>query len=180
MNQADAKAQVSSEESADYGDVSIDNVRLVPVAESIRYRKRAQQAEKRIEGLTEQLNHSQSDADNLAGYVKELEFEQQLTRKLAAAGASDLETAILVAKKRATAKDDTDLDSIVEQLKSEKGHLFGAAGSADLAEASFRTTPAKDRLAPGRSVLEKAARKAAVSGSRVDLQEYLKLRRNFI
>ena len=32
-----------------------DNMKLVPVAESIRYRKRAQGAEKKIEALTEQL-----------------------------------------------------------------------------------------------------------------------------
>ena len=31
-----------------------DNMKLVPVAESIRYRKRAQSAEKKIEVLTEQ------------------------------------------------------------------------------------------------------------------------------
>jgi hypothetical protein len=46
--------------------------------------------------------------------------------------------------------------------------------------AASRTTPAKDRVNSGQSVLEKAAAKAAATGSRIDLQEYLKLRRNFL
>ena len=37
-----------------------DNMKLVPVTESIRYRKRAQSAEKKVEALMEQLAEAKS------------------------------------------------------------------------------------------------------------------------
>ena len=46
-----------------------DNSRLVPVAESIRYRKRAQSAEKKIETLTEQLAQANSQTAELSGQL---------------------------------------------------------------------------------------------------------------
>jgi hypothetical protein len=55
--------------------------------------------------------------------------------------------------------------------------LFG--GSAQTLTAR-RTAGAKDRQAQSRTALEQAARKAARTGSRTDLQHYLKLRRNLL
>ncbi|MBN1796726.1 MAG: hypothetical protein JW804_08635 [Sedimentisphaerales bacterium] len=179
MNQVDADAQVMSEDKDD-GEETVDNLRLVPVAESIRYRKRAQQSERKVEELTEQLKETKRKAEELSGYAKQLEGEQRLTRKLVDAGASDLEAALLMAKKRSAEKKDADLDEIVEQLKAEKTYLFGLAEAGHSSERVTRTTPAKDRLDTGRSSLEKAAKRAAMSGSSRDLQEYLKLRRNFL
>ncbi len=43
-----------------------------------------------------------------------------------------------------------------------------------------KTAGAKDRVQSSQMVLEKAAKEAAVTGSRTDLQKYLKLRRNFV
>ena len=155
-----------------------DSLKLVPVTESIRYRKRAQSAEKKIEALAEQLREAKSEAKKMAEQLSSIEVEQKLTRKLAAAGTVDLETAVLIAKARIEGQDDADLDGVVKQLKREKQHL--CAGNSDGAVTAKKTAGVKDRMQNSQTILERAARKAATTGNRTDLQEYLKLRRNFI
>jgi hypothetical protein len=104
-------------------------------------------------------------------------LEQKLTHKLAAAGAVDLEATLLIAKARIEGRDEADLDGVIEQLKKEKQYLFGGTGAAATAK---KTAGAKDRMQNSQTILERAAKKAATTGSRTDLQEYLKLRRSFI
>jgi hypothetical protein len=157
-----------------------DNMKLVPVAESIRYRKRAQSAEKQVEDLTEQLAHAKSQVTEMSERLSDIEFEQKLTRRLAAAGSVDLETAMMLAKARMDGQKDADLDGVIEQLKKEKQYLFGAAPGIASAR---KTAGAKESAYGGTSnqiALERAAKKAATTGNRTDLQEYLKLRRNFL
>ena len=89
-----------------------DNMKLVPVAESIRYRKRAQSAEKKIEALTEQLAEAKSRVAEMSEHLGNIQTEQKLTRKLAAAGAVDLETAILIAKARVEDQTEADVDGL--------------------------------------------------------------------
>jgi hypothetical protein len=153
---------------------------------------------------TEQVNDEKNAADPAAQLAEanekiarmsrdldELQLEQKLTHKLAAAGVVDLETAVLVAKTRladrASAHRTTegergrspyeDLDGCVAQLRKEKTYLFG--GPAETA-APRRTAPVKDRMPPSPTALEQAAQKAAQTGSRADLHHYLKLRRNLL
>lgn len=155
-----------------------DSLKLVPVAESIRYRRRAQSAEKRAEELAEQLNESKLRCTKMAEQLSNIQTEQKLMRKLTSAGTVDLEAAVLIAKTRVEELDDTDLDSVVEQLKKEKQYLFG--GQRNVASTAQKTAGVKDKIQNSQTVLEKAASKAARTGHRTDLQEYLKLRRNFI
>lgn len=154
-----------------------DNARLVPVTESIRYRKRAQSAEKKIESLTEQLAQAKSQTADLSEQLSDIQTEQKLMRQLAAAGAVDLETAVLIARARMQDKEDADVTGVIEQLKKEKQFLF-AAGSPGAAPT--KTAGARDRVTNNQTLLERAAKKAATTGNRTDLHEYLKLRRNFI
>jgi hypothetical protein len=154
-----------------------DNMKLVPVAESIRYRKRAQSAEKKVEALTEQLAEVKSQAAKMSEELSDIQAEQTLTRKLAAAGAVDLETAVLLAKDRMEGQTEADLDGVIEQLKKEKQYLFGGAGGTVTLK---KTAGAKERITSNQTVLERAAKKAATTGNRTDLQEYLKLRRNYL
>ncbi len=154
-----------------------DNTKLVPVTESIRYRRRAQSAEKQVEDLSEQLAQAKSQAAKMSEQLNEIRLEQNLIRKLAAAGAVDLETAVLIAKDRLDGDNNADSDSLIEQLKKEKQYLF-VAGKETLA--AKKTAGAKDRVQYSQTVLEKAAKKAATTGSRTDLQQYLKLRRNYL
>ncbi|HUT46245.1 MAG TPA: hypothetical protein VMX36_08150 [Sedimentisphaerales bacterium] len=154
-----------------------DNARLVPVAESIRYRKRAQSAEKKIEALTEQLAQAKSQTAELSEQLSDIQTEQKLMRQLAAAGAVDLETAVLIARARMQDKVDADVTGVIEQLKKEKQYLF--SGNSPGA-APTKTAGARDRVTNSQTLLERAAKKAATTGNRTDLHEYLKLRRNFI
>ena len=157
-----------------------DNMKLVPVAESIRYRKRAQSAEKKVEDLMEQLSEAKSQATKISERLSDIEIEQKLTSKLAAAGSVDLETAVLLAKARMEGQKDADLDGVIEQLKKEKQYLFGGVGGTVTAK---KTAGAKESTYGGtnnQTALERAAKKAATTGNRTDLQEYLKLRRNFL
>ena len=98
-------------------------------------------------------------------------------RQLAAAGAVDLEAAVLIAKARMEGSDDADLDGLVEQLKKEKQYLFSVDAGGSTAK---KTAGAKDRMTNSQAILERAAKKAATTGNRTDLQEYVKMRRNFL
>ena len=106
-----------------------------------------------------------------------LQLEQKLTHRLAAAGAVDLETAVLVAKARLDGRNQADLDGCVAQLRKEKAYLFGGPTETITPR---RTTPVKDRVPASPTALEQAARRAAQTGSRADLHHYLKLRKNLL
>ncbi len=172
------RQEVLSEDITEAGDN--DNMKLVPVAESIRYRKRAQSAEKKVEDLTEELAQAKSETTKISERLSDIEAERKLISKLAAAGSVDLETAVLLAKARMEGQKNADLDGVIEQLKKEKQYLFSGASGVVTAK---KTAGVKESAYGGtnnQTVLEKAAKRAATTGSRTDLQEYLKLRRNFL
>jgi hypothetical protein len=177
---------VLSEDTVGYSDnqdngrdlaLTSDKAKLVPVSESIRYRRRAQSAEKKIEELAEQLAEAKDKARMSAEQLRSLQFEQKLIQKLTSAGTVDLETAVLVAKSRIEGESEADIDSVVKQLRRDKQYLFAGASVAVTAR---KTAGAKEQMENSRTFLERAAKKAATTGSRTDLQEYLKLRRNFV
>jgi len=154
-----------------------DAAKLVPVTESIRYRRRAQSAEKKSESLAEQLADANQKITRMSQDLSDLQIEQKLAHKLAAAGAADLEAAVLVAKTRMEGRPEAEVDACIEQLRREKAYLFGGPTET----ATFRKTAgAKDRAKQTQTALEQAAKKAARTGSRADLQHYLKLRRNLL
>jgi uncharacterized protein YhaN len=167
--------EISSEDTVETSDN--DNTKVVPVAESIRYRKRAQSAEKKLEELTEQLAQAKTQTAKLTEQLSDIQTEQRLTCKLAAAGTNDLETALLIAKARLQDQKDADLDGVIEQLKNEKQYLFAGNGPGVTTQ---KTASAKERTTDTYTILARAAKKAATTGSRADLQEYLKLRRNYL
>jgi uncharacterized protein YhaN len=166
---------ILSEDTTPAGDN--DNTKLVPVAESIRYRKRAQSAEKKIEELTEQLVQAKTQTAELSEQLSDIQTEQKLTRQLVAAGVVDLETAVLIARSKLQDKDDADVTDVIEQLKKEKQFLFTSGSPSPV---PTKTAGARDRVTNSQTLLEKAAKKAATTGNRTDLHEYLKLRRNFL
>jgi len=167
---------ILSETTEEQGDTN--SLKLVPISESIRYRKRAQNAEKKVGILSEQLAHTESETTKISEQLNNIQLEQKLAQKLTAAGVIDLEVALLVSKARLGGSDELDFDKVVEQLKKEKQYLFTneAAGVTGIQ----KTAGAKERTISSQAILERAAKRAAVTGNRTDLQEYLKLRRNFI
>jgi len=159
------------------GDEAGQDEKLVPVSESIRYRKRAQSAEKKAIMLEDELAKVRSESERLSEDLGKLRIDHKLIRKLVSAGVSDLESAVLLAKKRLETNDEADLDSVVDELKQEKRHLFA---QVDLPAALEKTAGVKGKTAGRYSTLERAASRAAATGSRADLQEYLKVRRNYV
>ncbi|MGD8787573.1 MAG: hypothetical protein PVJ60_09135 [Phycisphaerales bacterium] len=154
-----------------------DNTKLVPVAESIRYRRRAQSAEKKVEALSEQLAEAKSQVKEMSGQLGDIQAEQKLTRKLAAVGTVDLETAVMLVKTKMEGQSEADLDGVIEQLRKEKQYLFADNGSGVNVK---KTSGVKERITSNQTAVERAAKKAATTGNRADLQEYLKLRRNYL
>jgi len=135
-----------------------------------------QSAEERAERLAEQLAEANQKITQMSHDLDGLDVERRLTHKLVAVGVTDLEAAVLIAKARMEGKGKADLDGCVEQLRKEKNYLFGGPEAA----VSRKTAGAKDRVTHSQTALEQAAKKAAKTGSRVDLQHYLKLRRNLL
>ena len=159
------------------GQGDVDDMKLVPVGESIRYRKRAQNAEKRAEELAGELADARAEATRLANELKATQTEQELMKRLASEGARDLEAAVLIAKSRLASADKADLNGVVEQLKKEKQYLFGEKTPDG---AAVRTSPAKGPRQTAATAIERAASRAAGTGNRMDLQEYMRKRRNLI
>jgi len=179
MSQVDEEEFVSEETEGMQEQQEQRSSRLVPVSESIRYRKRAQAAERKNEILSEQLSRAKDEASKTAERLGATQAEKELMEKLAAAGSVDLEASLLLAKSRAGGSDEKDLDAVVESLRRDKAYLFSGGGSQSAA-VTPKTAGVKERISGGRTVLEDSARRAASTGSRIDLQEYLKARRNYL
>lgn len=127
---------VSSEPAVREGEEAGDVEKLVPVSEAIRYRKRAQAAEKELGELK-------------ASYEKQ-------ERELAAL------------KEQAEGSENTARQSLTAAPGSSPGNHHKTQGVKEV-----RTTGT-------RSMLQHAAKQAAGSGSRADVQEYLRLRRAYV
>ena len=173
MNQIENENLNSSEEQAD------QDKKLVPVVESIRYRKRAQSAEQKATQLEEELAQSRTTISQLNEQLQQIQTEQQLTAELAGAGAADIETAALLVKARLKKEPQADAATVISQLRKEKAYLF-TENSTGTAAAVPKTAGAKEKMPSVSGTLQRAAKKASDTGSRADLQEYLKLRRNFV
>lgn len=171
MSQTDTEMEMAESE---YQQVENDDLKLVPVVESIRYRRRAQSAEKKAEVLAGQLKDVQSQVESLSEQLRDVRRGQELASKLSAAGAIDVEGAVAIARARMSGDADADVDDVVEQLRKDKQYLFAETATI---VAAGKTAGARDRTSSLDTALESAARKAATTGNRVDLQEYLKLRR---
>ena len=155
---------------------------FVPVSEAIKYRKRAQAAEQRVEQLAETLEAHEQEAKRLEGHFAEVRLENELTQRLAKAGVNDLEVALLLAKeslKSSAGQDgqrqEADMGQVVKSIRDERPYLF--AGE----ETSLFSVPTAGLHRPqsrgSAAVLSRQAEKVMQSGSRQDMQEYLRLRR---
>jgi hypothetical protein len=154
-----------------------EDVKYVPVAESIRYRKRAQAAEGKLSELNEELAAERCEKDSLRSELETVRDEQELISKLSEAGAEDIEAAVLLAKKRLSEDESGDIDGCIAELCREKGYLFKGRAAAKL---SVKTAGARSREDGVVSSAARAAKQASVTGSRRDVQEYLRLRRKTI
>ncbi len=158
------------------GTIEGDGAKLVPVGESIRYRRRAQSAEKQVEDLNEELAGVRAQAERTSQELSQLRSERELVRKLSAVGVVDLEAAVMLARSRMEGQDPQMADDAIEQLRKEKRYLFADSGS-QVATAT-KTAGARERVQRPQAAVDRAAKRAATTGKRVDVHEYLRLRRS--
>ena len=153
---------------------------MVPVSEAIKYRKRAQAAEQKVETLTQQVEQQQQDQAEVQAQIDEARWEVKLTQELAKAGVFDIEAAMLLMQKkmdRARGKGD-DVKRIIEALRNERPYLFSSGMDEVRGMLAGQTTGVQGQGQSGASRLTRAAQQAQASGSRKDMQEYLRLRRS--
>jgi len=162
--------------------------KLVPVGESIKYRRRAQQAEGRVGQFEQQLTEMQTQLEQRAEELATAEAQrdearQQLTqlnnrfiadRLLSQAGVVDLEAAHLLLSARVDLGDELEpsqVEDAVGQLVVDKPFLRGTAPLPP------KSASARGSAGAVAARIAQAAQTAAKSGSRRDVAEYLRLRR---
>jgi len=174
----------------------------VLIQESIKYRRRAQDAERRVEaleaelaalqggrdqhaaGLQAQLDQALAETESLRQRLADLQRDRDLERALARAGAADIETALALARQRlANADAPDDLGAFAKALLEEKPHLRGvprppAARPAALPPKTSGAKPAGTD-AP-RRVADRLADRARTSGRTGDVMAYMRARRGTV
>ena len=154
---------------------------LVPVNEAIRYRKRAQAAEQEAEVLKRKLQEQQSHQRELQEKLQKIQVNRDLTQALVQAGAVDLEVALLLAEKKFSQADENgpaDVGKIVDHLRRDRPGLFAGGISEPAVPTAGLTAGVRSRVDGRRTALARLAERASHSGSRKDIQEYLRLRRS--
>lgn len=163
--------------------------KLVPVNEAIKYRRRAQQAESKLqqfeqqlkdlqaqlESRLEQLATAEAQRDELQHQLSTSRIRSEAERMLYVAGVNDVETAIALLEKRKSFSEELEpkqLKEAVDQLLQDKPFLATSRQALPDKTASQRI-----QNAGANSRLARAAAQAANSGNRRDVAQYLRLRR---
>jgi len=170
------------------------------IQESIKYRRRAQEAERRLEaleaeindlrdgrdqhaaGLQAKLDQARAEAETLRGRLAELERDRDLERELARAGAADTETALALARQRlAGAEPPDDPAAFAKALLAEKPHLRGTPVTPATdrpAALPTKTAGAKPAAADApRRAAQRLADQARQTGRPSDVLAYMRARR---
>lgn len=165
------------------GSESEMDLKRVPVSEAIRYRKRAQAAERQVEELRAKLEGVESDLNDARSQADELMRKQSIHRLLTEAGAVDAEAARLCVESEMEAHwdgsdDEFGVEQAVEAVRVSKPFLFvnKRAIGADVSMGSMggRVHPRRSRSG---GVMERAALAALSTGRRQDVLRYMRLRR---
>jgi len=157
---------------------SVDTEHLVPVSEAIKYRKRAQIAEQQVEQLSQKLQEREREQETIQKRLGEVQLETELTQRLVKAGAVDIELALLLAKKKLSGGGEMDTQALVAELQKDRPILFSDSIGETAATLAGPTAGLRPQNRGGLSNLSQKARQAQQSGSRKDMQEYLRLRRS--
>ena len=142
--------------------------RLVPVAEAIRYRKRAQTAEQQLDATRSELEQIESQLTESQQLIASLEKRQKIDALLAESDVIDLEAARLLTERVIEEMDEPDVKLAIDDLRRHKPYLFHRSQQARLMSAAVQTTGHE---------LDHVAAEARASGDRRDLLRYLRLRR---
>ena len=148
------------------------NERLVPVAEAIRYRKRAQAAETQLTDTKGHLQDLKAELEQAKRAIDQLDRRQQIDVMLADADAVDMEVARLLTEAAVEMMEDADIELAVNDLRRQKPYLFRrnqGSGGAGSMSAHVRTGVV--------SGVDQVKQQAKSSGDRRDLLRYLRMKR---
>ncbi len=162
MPEPDTQAELATHETTSTQE---QGEKLVPVTESIRYRKRAQPAETQAEALQKRLDEITRTLAESEQTIAALERRQRIDAELAAADAVDLDVARLLTEAAVSAMDEPEIAEAIDDPRRHKPYLFGPRGRA---ARHMGHTP-HDLASP----LEDAAECAIAPGDRRDLLRYL-------
>lgn len=142
-----------------------------PVAQAMRYRKRAQLAEQELAQLKGSLEELRGELTQSQQALARLERKQRIESELAEEETLDVEAARLLTEAAVQQMREPDVRLAVEDLKRHKPWLFRQRQAA-----GARAMPARQQRMDKPQV-EQAAEQAASTGDRRDLLRYLRLRR---
>lgn len=146
------------------------NEQLVPVSESIKYRKRAQAAESTVREYETRMGELSDQVEVLKSEVGQYERRERIHQLLLEAEVIDLEAGRLLAEMSISQMEEEDVGLAVEELRRTKPYLFRRSERVGRMPGKF-----EDR---GVDRILDAAASAAASGDRRDLLRYLRLRRD--
>jgi len=149
-----------------------DREKAASVTESIRYRRRAQAAERELEQLKSAYEQVRQSLDETKQTLEAVERRRRVDELLIDSETIDLEAARLLTEAAIEAMDEPDVEAAVSELRRRRPYLFRRSERSGGGAMS-----GKSRGANGGSGLDEAARAAVGSGDRRDLLRYLRMRR---
>ena len=170
------------------------------IRESIKYRRRAQEAEHRAEALDAEidglrqaqhdreaafqveLDRARAEAEALGARLANIERDRCLERELVRAGCVDTETALALARERlADGEPPEDPAAFAKTLLEEKPHLRGDASTGPSPAPSSLPPPTAGAKPAGdhtpRRAAHRLAERARQTGSATDVMAYMRARR---
>jgi hypothetical protein len=193
---------MSAETETQTGPSATGGVRQEPqalVRESAKYRRRAQEAERRAEALeaeleevrrqrdaadtrqTEELGSARREVEDLQARLAAIERDRKMEQAFLAAGCVDVEAALALAHRRLDGQDmPEDLRAFARGLLEGKPHLRGQSPAAD-ARRGLPPPTAGARLAGAdapRRAVARLADEARRTGNAKDVMAYMRARRS--
>lgn len=158
----------------------MNETRLVPVSEAIRYRKRAQTAEQELKRLQDELGTVHTELAQAREAIDQIERRHQVDELLAKADPIDMEAVRLLTMAAIEGAEDPDLESVIADLQSGKPLLFRQPNKKDncAAVGSARSPSIPMRGRSHARTLHEAGRQAALTGRRDDVLRYMRVRRD--
>jgi len=170
------------------------------IRESIKYRRRAQEAERRAEALEAEidglrqaqqdreaalqaeLDQARAEADARGARLADLERDRNLERELVRAGCADPETALALARQRLNGGEPPeDPAAFAKALLQEKPHLRVGSSAAPSPVSSSLPPPTAGAKPAGdhapRRTAQRLAERARETGSTADVMAYMRARR---
>lgn len=168
-------APAESEASSPANEVPETGDRLVSVSEAIRYRKRAQAAERELAETKTRLDEATRQTQAAQQRLAQVERRAAIDRGLIESGATDLEAARLLVEAALT-DSETDVAGAIDVVRRQRPQMFRATHAAPPHTAAMG--PAVHPAPEGGRDIDRAARAARRSGHNADVMHYMNLRRS--